>query len=31
MPVFPGCPLVYSDCRVVRRHTLRRSHFLHGF
>lgn len=31
MPVFPGCPSVYSDCRVVRRHTLRRSFFLQGF
>ena len=31
MPVSPGCPSVYSDCRVVRRHTLRRSFFLQGF
>ncbi|MBR4856537.1 MAG: hypothetical protein IKU94_07915 [Bacteroidaceae bacterium] len=31
MPVSPGCPSVYSDCRVVRRHTLRRSLFLQGF
>ena len=29
--VLPGCQPVYSGCRVVRRHTLRRSSFSHGF